>query len=160
VRVYSSNQLIGRTDERGNLLVPNLLPYYGNRLRIDDRDVPLQYDVQAVEATVAPPFRGGALVAFPVRQVRTVTGTMVVRTGGNEIVPAYGQITLAAGGNTFVSPLGAAGEFYFENISTGAYDATVEYETSVCKTSVQIPASDSDVIKLGKLECTQTAANP
>ncbi|HVS33385.1 MAG TPA: fimbria/pilus outer membrane usher protein, partial [Thermoanaerobaculia bacterium] len=121
VRVYSSNQLIGRTDERGNLLVPNLLPYYGNRLRIDDRDVPLRYDVQAVEATVAPPFRGGALVDFMVREVRTVTGTMIVSAGGNEVVPVYGQITLAAGGATFVSPLGGGGEFYFENISTGAY---------------------------------------
>src|SRR5207247_1312297 len=53
VRVYSSNNLVGRTDSSGDVLVPNLLPYYGNRLSIDDRDVPLNYEVQGIEKTIA-----------------------------------------------------------------------------------------------------------
>ena len=40
VRGYSSNQDVGHTNSQGNLFVPNLLPYYGNRLSISDRDVP------------------------------------------------------------------------------------------------------------------------
>src|SRR5438105_3629784 len=57
VRVYSSNIVVGRTDSNGDLLVPNLLSYYGNRLSIEDRDIPLNYEVAAVEKTIAPPYR-------------------------------------------------------------------------------------------------------
>jgi len=161
VRVYSSNQLIGRTNSRGDLLVPNLLPYYGNRLRIDDRDVPLEYDVQAVEKTIAPPFRGGAFVDFTVRQVRTVTGSIVIKVNGADVPPAYGQITLGSGDNAPVSPLGALGEFYFENVAAGTYDAVTEYAGGKCTSKLEIPAAKTDVIKLGLLTCEQgTAAKP
>ena len=41
VRAYLSHQEVGRTNRNGDVLVPNLLPYYGNRLDIADEDVPL-----------------------------------------------------------------------------------------------------------------------
>ena len=59
VRGYLSNQEVGRTDRRGDLLVPNLLPYYGNRLGINDKDIPMDHDIGTTELTIAPPFRGG-----------------------------------------------------------------------------------------------------
>ena len=43
VEGFSSNQPIGRTNGSGDLLVPEILPYYGNRLSIADTDVPLDY---------------------------------------------------------------------------------------------------------------------
>lgn len=156
VRVYSSNLLIGRTNGEGDLLVPNLLSYYGNRLRIDDRDVPLNYEVLATERTIAPPYRGGAFVEFPVRQIRTVTGTVIVAP---DIVPAYGQLTVNSGGAPFVSPLGRGGEFYLENIPAGRYPATIDYKLGSCKFTLQIPTGNDSVVKLGRLTC-QEAKTP
>jgi outer membrane usher protein FimD/PapC len=44
-----SNQEVGRTNKEGNLLVPNLLSYYGNILNISDQDVPLDNSVAAYD---------------------------------------------------------------------------------------------------------------
>ena len=55
---------MGRTNGRGDTLVPNLLPYYANRLGISDQDVPFDREIETVEQAVAPPYRGGALVTF------------------------------------------------------------------------------------------------
>jgi outer membrane usher protein len=158
VRVYLSNQVIGRTDARGDLLLSDLLSYYGNRIRIDDRDVPMTYDVQVIEQTIAPPNRGGALVVFPVRSIRTVTGSVgVKRADGTSFVPAYGQITVTGGSSSVVSPLGGEAEFYFENLSAGAYRATLEYEHGSCTFPLEVPESKNDVIELGRIVCTETS---
>ena len=152
VRVYSSNQLIGRTDGNGDLLVPNLLSYYGNRLSIDDRDVPMTYEVLATERTIAPPYRGGAYVEFPVKQIRTLTGTLIVNA---DVIPAYGELTVKVGDTTMTSPLGKGGEFYFENIPAGSYPATIEYKLGSCSFTLQIPSGNEPVVKLGRIGCRE-----
>ena len=156
VRVYASNVPVGRTDSNGDLLVPNLLSYYGNRISIDDRDIPLNYEVLATERTVAPPFRGGAFIEFPVRQIRTVTGSVIIAP---DVVPAYGQLTVNGGKEPFVSPLGRNGEFYLENIPSGTYPATIDYKLGSCAFSLQIPSGNDSVVKLGRLTC-QEAKTP
>jgi outer membrane usher protein len=161
VRVYASNVLVGRTNDRGDLLVPNLLPYYGNRLSIDDRDVPLNYEVRAVEQTIAPPYRGGAFVEFPVRQIRTVTGSVVIRDNKKvEAVPAFGQLTLTGNGEAYVSPIGRGGEFYFENIPAGTYNANIEYRDGTCQFHLPVPPGADPVVKLGRSVCSTEATKP
>jgi len=150
VRVYASNNLIGRTDSEGDLLVPNLLAYYGNRLSIDDRDIPMNYEVQETEKTIAPPYRGGAYVPFGVRAIRTVSGSVRVGTA----IPTFGELTLSAAGKTYESPLGRGGEFYFENLPSGSYDASVEYHDGTCRFRLEIPAGNDPVVKLGQKTCT------
>jgi outer membrane usher protein len=160
VRVYSSNELVGRTNERGDLLVPNLLAYYGNRLRIDDRDVPMHYQIVETEMTIAPPFRGGAVVTFPVRQIRTVTGSVVIRTKDGEVVPVFGELRVEDGKDVLVSPIGHGGEFYLENVAAGGHDATVEYPKGTCAFKLQVPEQSDPVLKLGRLICTSEAVKP
>ena len=158
VRVYLSNQLVGRTDARGDLLVPNMLSYYGNRLSIDDRDIPMNYDVQVVEQTIGPPHRGGAVVEFPVRAIRTATGSALVQiTGGEPVIPAYGQMTFTRDKEVQISPLGGTGDFYFENLTPGIYQALIEYDAGSCTFAVTIPDSSGEVIELGQLVCTEKA---
>ncbi len=94
VRTYASYQEVGRTNKKGNLLVPGLLPYYGNSLSIADQDIPLDRSVEATQRIIAPPFRGGALVTFPVRQMQNSTGRVLLLRGTERMVPAYGQLTL------------------------------------------------------------------
>ena len=160
VRVYSSNNLVGSTDSHGDVLVPNLLPYYGNRLSIDDRDVPLNYEVQGTEKIVAPPFRGGAFVPFPVRQIRTVTGSVIVRGQKGDVVPTFGQLTLSAAGKSYESPLGRGGEFYFENLGSGTYDAVIDHHDGTCRFRIDIPSGSDSIVKLGQRVCTHEAPRP
>jgi outer membrane usher protein len=162
MRGYINNQEIGQTDSRGELVVPsNLLSYYGNRVGINDQDIPLNYRVDATEKTVAPPFRGGALVVFPVFRVQIITGTVRIETEGRPHIPAYGQMTVTVNDATHESPIGKQGEFYLENLSPGTYQATIDDEGTICRFPLTIPDSTEPVLKLGEIHCGATAGgNP
>jgi outer membrane usher protein len=153
VRGFSSNQEIGRTSGSGEILVPDLLSYYGNRLSISDQDVPIDYAIDGTEKVVAPPHRGGAVISFPVRKVRSVTGVLSVRAGSTVTVPASGELTVRIDGATSSSPLGSGGEFYFESLPAGRHPATVEYGEGTCRFDFEIPASNESFLDVGQVVC-------
>jgi outer membrane usher protein len=147
VRGYLNNQEIGRTNAAGNLLIPSLQPYYGNRLKIGDSDVPIDYEVGKTEQIVGPPNRGGALVRFDVQRVRSVTG--LVRVGDR--VPAYGELTVD--GRAW--PIGARGEFWLDHVGVGRHQARVEFGGGACTFALDVP---EDGIDLGTIDCAQPIA--
>ena len=102
VRTYLSHQYVGRTNARGDVVVPNLVSYYGNRLSIDPSDVPLDRAIGVDERIVAPAQRGGALVRFEALRLRPVIGRVVVIARGRTIVPAFGDVDLVAAGRRIV----------------------------------------------------------
>jgi len=153
VRTYSNNHEIGRTNRRGETLVPNLLPYYGNRLGISDQDVPLDFAVNETERTVAPPYRGGTVVTFRAAQVQPVTGKVVLVKGAAKIVPSFGEVRLTLDGGEQVSPIGGGGEFYFENVPPGRHNAVVEYRGVTCIAAFVMPASLDAFVRLGTVRC-------
>jgi outer membrane usher protein len=153
VRAFASHQEIGRTGRRGDLLIPDLQPYYGNVLNIADGDIPLQYAVTDVGMTLAPPYRGGALAVFDVQRVQRVIGRIVNAADNRPFT--YGELTATnARGQSYGSPVGNDGSFYFENLPAGAYSATVDTRDSRCTFTLEIPVSDDTVIKLGKVLCS------
>jgi outer membrane usher protein len=153
VRTYVSNQEVGRTDRHGDLLVPSLLPYYGNLLSIADEDVPLAMTIGRRTLTVAPPTGGGALAVFPVSHERRVTGRIEILDHGATIVPAYGRLVVTIAGATLESPIGGSGQFYFEGIEPGAHPATVEYADTTCTLTLVVPDDSSPVTRLGSVRC-------
>lgn len=156
VRAYASNQEIGRTDKKGNLLIPNLQAYYGNILGIDDADVPLLYSVANVRKLLAPPYRGGAVAEFPVERVQRIMGRIVLLGDESRRQVAYGQLDVKIGSEAVSSPLGADGGFYFENLTPGRYPAVVEYRNGQCIAELVVPSSDELTVKLGEIECRRT----
>jgi len=150
VRAYLSNQEVGRTDRKGDLLVTNLLSYYGNRVGIADRDVPLDRNLEANELTVAPALRGGALITFPARRMSRISGTVMLAGGG---VPAYGQLTVLADGRRLESPIGEAGEFYLEDLPTGRHLAVLEYAGASCRLALEVREAKQAVVELGAVSC-------
>jgi len=150
VRGFLNNQEIGRTNGSGNLLIPSLQPYYGNRLRIGDADVPLDYQIGAVEQVVATTLRAGALVRFDVQKVTTVKGQVRVDLNGQPTVPAFGELTVDA---TLRSPLGADGQFWFGDLAVGKHPARVEFRDGVCRFELEVPANAGAVVNLGTVSC-------
>ena len=154
VRALASNQEVGRTDSRGSLLIPDLLPYYGNLLSITDSDVSLDYEVSRVQMTIAPPFRGGAIARFPVRRIQRILGRVVLVTDDGAPAPAaFGSLTMTVAGEPVMSPLGAAGEFYFENVAPGRHTAVVTQGQRTCTFTIDIPEIDGQQIELGTVSC-------
>ena len=135
-------------------MIPNnVLAYYGNRVSINDQDVPMNFRVDTTERTVAPPFRGGALVVFPVARLQILTGTVSVHRADGVHVPAYGQLTLSVNNQTVDSPIGKKGEFYLENVPVGAHDALIEDEDRHCRFVFVVPDSPDPILKLGEVLC-------
>ncbi len=154
VRGYINNQEVGTTDRRGEVVVPNnVLAYYGNRVGINDQDIPINFRVDTTEQTVAPPFRGGALVVFPVARLQILTGTVVVNRADGPRIPAYGQLSVSLKDQAVESPIGKKGEFYLENVPVGAHDALIEDEGQHCRFVLVVPDSPEPILKLGEVIC-------
>jgi outer membrane usher protein len=96
-----SNQVIGKTNRDGNVLIPNLLPYYGNQISIADNSVPINYSIDVDQKIISVPFRGGDFVSFPVHKVQQVTGGHTVEVGGKVVVPALGDLSVDVSGRQY-----------------------------------------------------------
>ncbi|MEP7124647.1 MAG: fimbria/pilus outer membrane usher protein [Byssovorax sp.] len=155
VRGYLDNHEIGRTDRSGNLVVPGLLPYYGNRIMIADTDLPLDRAVGAIEQTIAPSYRGGALVRFDVKVAHFFRGHVVVERAGKTITPAYGEISVHLAVGEVTSPLGKNGEFELSEIPPGKHEARVEHTAGVCTLEIVVPTTELVITDLGALRCVQ-----
>jgi len=154
VRAFASHQEVGKTGRKGDLLVPDLQAYYGNILGVADGDIPLQYAVPDVGKTLALPYRGGAIAEFGVQKVQRVVGVITVARGGEDRVPAYGDITVTTKGREFNSPIGGSGKFYFEDLAAGTHSAVVRDSAGhECALTITVPSSEGTIVNLGLLRC-------
>ena len=153
VRGMLNNQVIGTTDSRGNLLVPNLIPYYGNRISINPVDLPLDREVGKIEKFVSTPLRGGALVRFEAPKINFLTGELTIEEEGTSRVPAFGELTLRTPGGERISPIGRTGQFALENVPAGKYPAQIETEEGGCAMDLVVPESAAMQIDLGRISC-------
>lgn len=154
VKVYAENSLVGKTNRKGKLLVPDLLPNYGNDIRIDDRDVPVNTSIQVTQRRIAPAEQAGSVVVFGAHQLHALGGTLVVNVHGKPVVPRYGELTLLNGETKVAdSILGGAGEFYLENVPPGAYKALIVFQQGTCTFDFSAPEEKEILVKLGTLGC-------
>jgi outer membrane usher protein len=150
VRGYLNNVEIGTTDSRGDLFVPNLLPYYGNRLSIRDSDVPMEYELGKVERLIASPYRGGALVEFDVHKIQSVTGVLEIDGSGP---PAFGEVQLTTRGKSIQSPIAGDGRFWLDGVPVGTHDLSVEFRGGTCTARIDVPDSAGALLDVGRLRC-------
>ena len=154
VRVYASNQEIGRTDRNGDLLISHLLPHYSNELRISDKDIPMEYEVADTLVSVVPPTRGGVIANFAVRKLRSYTGKMNFLIIGQPYAPGLGEIVVERkSGPPLVLALGRAGEFYVEDLDPGTYKARLRIGKVHCDFPLVLPPSDAGLADLGVVSC-------
>jgi outer membrane usher protein len=153
VRGYLSNQEVGRTDKHGDLLIPNLLPYYANRLRVEDKDIPIDRTVETIERQIAPPFRGGALVVFDAAQIRSIAGRVEMERDGRVVIPEYGELFVESAGRRVESPIGRDGGYYLEGLRQGRHEVHVSYLGASCSFIVVVPSAAEAVVDVGLGRC-------
>ncbi|HUJ29287.1 MAG TPA: fimbria/pilus outer membrane usher protein [Myxococcales bacterium] len=154
VRGMLNNQVVGRTDAKGNLLVPDIVPYFGNKLSVDPSDVPFDRLVDKTEQLVASPLRGGAVVQFAMPKINSVQGKVVLEGGE---APAYGELTVSTAQGERTSPVGAGGQFFLENLPPGRHRGQIEATQGTCTLELSVPDSAGSV-DLGTLSCAQQVA--
>ena len=102
---------------------------------------------EADDTSLAAEVRGEIAAAH-----RRVVGVVVNAVDDHPFT--FGELTMtSARGQSYGSPVGNDGSFYFENLPPGAYAATVETRDSRCTFTLEIPVSTDTVIKLGSVRC-------
>ena len=155
VRVHLEHQPVGRTDAKGQLLVPGLLPYYGNRLSIVDADVPVAYRVGRTEKIVAAPPRGAALVRFDVDHLRAISGWVRLSGARGVRVPGFGTLEVDTPRGVRSSPLAEDGGFWLEDVSPGTHAARIYFGDAACEFGLSVPESGPGVVEVGTLGCEE-----
>jgi outer membrane usher protein len=150
VRGFLNNQEMGRTDSHGNLLIPALAPYYGNKLRIEGTDVPMDYEIGNLEQVVATPLRGGAKVIFDVKRSQSVAGLLQV-DGGK--APAHGELRIDYKGGHADSPVAEDGRFWLDNVPPGKHHGLVEFKDGFCNVELTVPVSRDRFLDVGAVRC-------
>ncbi|WP_027135782.1 fimbria/pilus outer membrane usher protein [Geminicoccus roseus] len=115
VRVYLENREVGRTDADGQLLLPGLLPYQKNRLRVEVEDLPLDAQVGDPQVEAVPADRSGMTVDFGIRRERQATVRLVDISGaplpgGLQLADDSGQVAVLLGRDGFGHVRGLDGQ--------------------------------------------------
>jgi outer membrane usher protein len=95
VMVLQENRAIGRTDSRGDLLVPDLVPYAVNRLGIDPDELPAEAMVAISTMEVVPQRQSGVVATLPV--TRYDGATVAVVDGAGKPIPSGAAVTFGSG---------------------------------------------------------------
>ena len=149
VRVYAENQEVGRTNARGNALVPRLRPYQRNRLRIEQADLPLGANIDGLEAEVAPYWRSGVVVPFPVVRTRDAFFRILLEDG--EPLPLGAAIYDERGE---VWPVGHRGETFITGLSEHNH-FHVRHNGERCEFELSVPETDEPLPDLGSVVCRE-----
>jgi len=163
VRVTHNNQLVGRTNADGKLLLPNLAAYAANQIRIDDRDIPMEIELSSVQQEVAPRLHGGASVKFAGKRVSAIAGTLrlAADTPAGPALLAAAEITATSGAASVISSTDGEGGFYLENLQPGRWAITAVNRRARCTATIDIAESSPVFVDFGRLPCApQTARVP
>ena len=128
VDIFLNNQVQGQTDVRGNLLIPQVGAYGRQDVSLDDKQLPMQYNLGSNRVTIAPPYKSGTIVDFGGRKQRAVTGSAWLVRGGERKPIASRSLMLAGEGRRLAIDTAPAGDFYLEDAAPGGYSGTIEID--------------------------------
>lgn len=135
--VYSRNQVIGKTNKKGYLYIPELLPYQPNEIYIDNRELPLNAQVNQYTQTVVPYYKSGVLVKFDVVRMQNTLLTITLPDGS--FAPAGASLVLDQGGGTF--PVAYSGQVFISSTETNNLSGQVVWEGGQCAFKVVLSPS-------------------
>jgi outer membrane usher protein len=144
--VYFNNQPVGRTDDNGLALVPNVLSFQVNRVSIDPLQLPLDATTSDTQMQFVPPYRSGTIVHFPVKRVRP--GVFKLRRMDGSVVPAGAVVRFL--GEEF--PVGLEGLTYITNYDHGT-TGEAHWTGGHCKFRLPAPPSDQPQPDMGIIAC-------
>ena len=158
VRVTHNNQLVGRTNAKGRLLLPSLAAYTANQVRIDDRDIPMEIELSAVQQDVAPRMNAGTIAKFTGKRVSAVAGVLqfVPGTTAETVMLAAAQVTATNGAATITSSTDGDGGFYLENLAPGQWTVAVLGRKARCNANITVPSDSPSFLDLGRIPCLKS----
>ena len=159
VRVYLWNQFVGKTNKKGHLLIPDLLPYFANNILINSKDIPFDARIDVpLKQQIIPYFRSGAFAKFAIERKREALISIFLPNGVTPI-PAGALVHIE--GKEELVPVGDKGEVFISGLEEQS-KLIVEWGTQICDVNITYKAGTEDEIipDLGKVTCENVRTNP
>ncbi|MFZ6849200.1 fimbria/pilus outer membrane usher protein [Undibacterium sp. RuRC25W] len=153
VPVYLENQEVTQTNQRGRAVVSNLQPYQENRISIDPLSLPIDAAMNEIEKSVIPRSKGGVIIDFEVRRVRSAT--LVIIQADGQPLPPWTPVDVVGMEHPFVS--GNRGEVFVELPSLKENHVIARPPGGpICELSVDMPDSGAAIPRLAPLQCAKS----
>jgi len=143
------SNVLARTGADGIALVPRLIPYTTNSVRIDPRELPISAEVDSIEQTVVPGWRSAVKVTFPVRGGRGALLKIVFDDGE----PAPAGATVAIEGDKEEFYVARRGEAYVTGLEPTSR-VQLRWDEQRCNLEFRLPPAQGDEIpRVGPISC-------
>lgn len=138
-----------RTDADGLALLPRLMPYQENRVRLDASDLPFSAELDSIEMTAVPSWRSGVKIAFPVRSGRGALLKIVLDDG--EPAPAGAELELVGDPKGFF--VARRGEAFVTGLQN-RNQLRLNWNGQSCAFDVVLPPGTADdIARVGPITC-------
>lgn len=150
VGVGFQGSTLTRTDANGLALLPRLLPYQRNSIRLDPNELPINAELDSIEQVAVPAARSGVKVVFPVRSGRGALIRIVLDDG--EPAPAGAEITLQGDPKEFF--VARRGEAFVTGLQT-SNTLRLQWNGGACTFAITLPPGHLDEIaRVGPVTCS------
>ncbi|MGN7740201.1 fimbria/pilus outer membrane usher protein [Pseudomonas sp. 22526] len=149
IPVRYENQLVGRTDRNGHLLVPWSSAYYRGKYEIDPLNLPANVQSPLVEQRIAVRRGSGYLVEFPL--TRIVAASLVLVDARHRELPLGSLVTHEQSGAQAV--VGWDGLVYLENLAPNNSLRVNLADGGSCQVSFALEPEQEQVPLIGPLVC-------
>ncbi len=149
VPVLLNNQVAGRTDARGQLILPRLSAYQPNEIRVDADELPADARIGKDREFVVAPYRSGVRIEPDVKRV--ASAIVRLRTAKGVPIPAGAGVRVEP--DAQATNVAQRGEFYVTG-RPGRKRAEVELRGQSCSIDFDLPAERGRAFhSIGPLEC-------
>lgn len=149
VPVRYENQVVGRTDRNGRLLVPYSSGYYRGKYEIDPMELPADVLASTVEQRVAVRRGSGYLLEFPLKRVLAAS-IVLVDANQHELKLGSRVRDTQSGGEAVV---GWDGLVYLENLSAHNRLQVDVADGGQCQVEFDLPEGEGPIPLIGPLVC-------
>lgn len=149
VPVRYENQLVGRTDHRGHLLVPNVAAYYPAKYEIDPLELPTGLRIADVERRIAVRKGSGTLLEFPLSAASAALVSLVDDDG----LPLPIGTTIRHAESSQEAVVGYDGLAYLENLGARNTLTARRPDGQDCRVSFSLEPNALEMASIGPLRC-------
>jgi outer membrane usher protein len=151
IKVLANNQYIASTGRRGIVVLPQLIPYSQNAVRIDDEGVPIDLQINLEEKQIVPMPRTGVYVKFSAAKVK---GALLILTTEDGIpVPLGAEVRSATGANA--DEVALHGEVFVREIELPGR-VHVTWSDHQCEADVPTVPGNEPLPRIGPIVCKST----
>lgn len=150
VPVLRENRPIGRTDARGQLLIPHLAPFVANRIAIDPIELPIDAEIDAVNAVVAPFSRVAVLVDLRVEHSGRSALLGLIDADGQPI-ELGSEVVIEGHEESFV--VGYDGQAFVQGLSERNVAIVTTPDRAVCRARFNYRAATGEQVRIERTVC-------